>query len=87
MPASLKASAGLTQDRGLLLVTVDENGPAGSAGFTLGDIIVAIDGQPVEGLESLRGQLAGDRVGTSIAVTFLRGGATREQSVTIGEQG
>lgn len=87
LPASLRGAHGLTQERGLLLVTVEEGGPAGSAGLTLGDIIVAIGGEPVEGLESLRAHLGSDSVGKPTVVRLLRGGEPREVTVVVGEQG
>ena len=42
LPAALKASVG--QDQGLLLVTVEDGGPAANAGLTVGDIIVQTRG-------------------------------------------
>jgi S1-C subfamily serine protease len=83
LPAALKASVG--QEHGLLLVTVEEEGPAAQAGLTVGDIIVQIAGQPVQGLDDLRGSLTPDRVGQAVTVRVLRGGNPQEIAVTPGE--
>ncbi len=35
----------------MVIATVEPKGPLGEAGFEVGDIILGIDNQPVEGLE------------------------------------
>ncbi|RIK34891.1 MAG: signal protein PDZ, partial [Chloroflexi bacterium] len=86
LPESLKASTGLTQKRGLLLVSVEPNGPADAAGLTLGDILVSVNGEAVEGLEGLRGHLTSEHVGSTATLGFLRGGVAHNADAVIGEQ-
>jgi S1-C subfamily serine protease len=86
LPAALRQTHGLTQERGLLLVTVDDSGPAGKAGITIGDIVLSLGGEPVQGLDNLRSRLGPDTVGKPIAVRLLRGGQPREFTVTVGER-
>ena len=86
LPAALKEAQGLTQEHGLLLVTVEDGGPAARSGLMIGDIIVAIAGQPVQSLDSLRQSLGPDSVGTGIPVRVLRGGQAQDLTVTVGEQ-
>ena len=59
----------------LLVGAVDPTGPAGLAALLPGDLLLAVDGQPVADAESLRAHLdgAGDR--PSIRLDVLRGGA------------
>ena len=52
----------------------------------LGDIIVAIDGQPVASVEELQDRLSGELVGKRVPVRLIRGGAVREVTVTVGER-
>lgn len=73
-------------ERGLLLVGIEENGPAHGAGLMIGDILLSVDGQPVTELEDLRSALDGDAVGAATNVALLRGGQRQEIRVTIGEQ-
>jgi len=83
LPGALKASVG--QDQGLLLVTVEDDGPAAQGGLTVGDIIVALAGSPTQSLDDLRAGLATQQVGQAIPVRILRGGQPTNLSVTPGE--
>ncbi len=50
---SLEASKyGLNQNQGVIITKVNANSPLKEAGFEMGDIILAIDDQPVQGMES-----------------------------------
>jgi S1-C subfamily serine protease len=84
LPADL--AEGVGQETGLLLVSVEPDAPADGAGLTLGDTIVALDGQPVRHMDELLALLGGDRVGASVPVGIVRGGQTQELTVTIGER-
>jgi S1-C subfamily serine protease len=84
LPADL--AEGVGQETGLLLVSVEPGTPADEAGLTLGDTIVALDGQPVRHMDELLALLGGDRVGASVPVGIVRGGQTQELTVTIGER-
>jgi S1-C subfamily serine protease len=83
LPANI--SQQLNQETGLLLVSVEPGGPADKAGLFLGDVVTAIAGQPVRHLDDLLGALTSDRVGTSVPVRIVRGGAVRDVNVTVGE--
>jgi S1-C subfamily serine protease len=71
---------------GLLVAGVTADGPASKAGVLVGDIILALDGQPIGAPEDLLDLLAGDRVGTSATLHVLRGGSPIDVKVTVGER-
>ena len=73
-------------DRGLLVIAVTPGEPAAAAGGLVGDIILALDGQAIATTDDLLGLLAGDRIGRTVPLQVLRGGAARELSVTVGER-
>jgi S1-C subfamily serine protease len=77
---------GRKQDTGLLLVSLEENSPAASAGFIVGDILVGVNRQPVADHEAL--QIALNNVGTGpqIPIEVLRGGKPSIFQVTLGER-
>ena len=70
---------------GALVASLEDGGPAATAGIIVGDIITEIDGTAVTGPDSLRSVLA-DRPGKPVKVTILRGGAKQELDVTIGSK-
>lgn len=86
LPEALIAELGTEQHHGLLVVSVESEGPADAAGVILGDIVVAVDGQIVGHVEQFQDLLTGDRVGKSIQVRIVRGGEPRDFTVTVGER-
>jgi S1-C subfamily serine protease len=62
----------LPKETGALVLSVEENSPAKRAGVRSGDIIVALEGQPVAGVDDLHRLLTEVRVGVSCSVTILR---------------
>jgi S1-C subfamily serine protease len=73
-------------DRGLLVVAVTKSSPADAGGVLMGDIIVALDGQPIASADDLLGLLREERIGRSVPVRILRGGSAQTLTVTIGER-
>ena len=74
------------QTSGLLILWLEENGPAQQGGLFVGDTIVAIGNQPVGDPDDLFSALNSDTVGKSIAVEVLRGGRPETVAVTVGER-
>ncbi len=69
--------------RGALVASVEDGGPAATAGIVVGDIIVAIAAEPVRGPDELRLVLV-DRAGATVEVALVRGGAAHTLTVAIG---
>ena len=86
LPDGLRAALGLPGDGGLIVVTVEPDGPAARAGLLLGDVLVAIDGVPTEDLDDVQGRLGGDRIGSTVTALVIRAGARAEVRVTVGER-
>ena len=62
----------LPKETGAMVLAVEENSPAKRAGLRQGDILVALDGQAVAGVDDLHRLLTELRVGASCEVTVLR---------------
>ncbi len=62
----------LPKEMGAMVVGVEDNSPAKRAGLREGDIIVALEGQPVAGVDDLHRVLTDVRVGVSCSLTVLR---------------
>jgi S1-C subfamily serine protease len=74
------------RDRGLLVLAITPGAPAAKAGVLVGDIILELDGQAIASTDDLLRLLAGDRVGRSVPLRLLRGGAEQELPVTVGDR-
>ncbi|MGA8865559.1 MAG: trypsin-like peptidase domain-containing protein [Candidatus Sulfotelmatobacter sp.] len=62
----------LAKETGALVLSVEETSPAKRAGLRDGDIIVALEGKPVAGVDDLHRLLTDVRVGVSCSFTVLR---------------
>jgi S1-C subfamily serine protease len=62
----------LAKESGALVLSVEENSPAKRASLRDGDIIVALEGKPVAGVDDLHRVLTDVRVGVSSTLTVLR---------------
>ncbi|HLA98228.1 MAG TPA: trypsin-like peptidase domain-containing protein [Anaerolineales bacterium] len=83
LPAQ-QSALGRQQASGLLLVGVESGSPAEGGGLLVGDIIVAIAGQPVADPDELLASLTGEVVGKATPIQVLRGGSPATITVTIG---
>jgi putative serine protease PepD len=85
---------------GLLIESIDEGSPAGAAGLRGpsrsvivggryrigigGDLIIAIDGKPVDGQDALTRAMSQKRAGEMMVLTIFRGNRTMKVTVTLG---
>ncbi len=74
------------QDQGLLVVWLEEGGPAEKAGILVGDILVGVGGQAVGDPDDLFVALNSEMVGKSTPVEVLRGGKATTLTVMVGER-
>jgi len=87
-PVRLPAALGqqVAQETGLLVFSLAPGSPAERGGLLLGDIIIALAGEPVRRLDDLIGLLSADRVGAAVPLRIIRGGQIQELTVVIGER-
>jgi S1-C subfamily serine protease len=62
----------LANETGAMVLSLEENSPAKRAGLCEGDIVIALEGQPVAGVDDLHRLLTDVRVGVSSGITVLR---------------
>jgi S1-C subfamily serine protease len=62
----------LPKETGVIVISFEDNSPAKRAGLREGDVIVALEGQPVAGVDDLHRVLTDVRVGVSCSLTVLR---------------
>jgi S1-C subfamily serine protease len=71
---------------GVMVMRLDDNGPAMRAGLHLGDIISAWNGEAVHGPRDIIRRLGADSVGAAVTLTILRGGAEQRVDITVAER-
>ena len=84
---SAQRQLGLDADSGLVILSVEPDGPAASAGLLVGDVIVKLGGRPIEDVDALVDALgATDVVGRTFDLDLVRGGERVKADVQIGER-
>lgn len=86
IPDTIKTNLNLTENGGLIVIAIEPNSPAEQGGLFIGDILIAIEGAPVNDTNDVQALLGPDRVGKPVAVRIIRGGADTTLNVTVGER-
>ena len=86
LPSALVTKLGSGQETGLLIVSVESGSPADRGGLLIGDILVRMAGTTLRDTDDLQALLGPDRVGQATPVSVLRGGESRDLTVTVGER-
>jgi C-terminal processing protease CtpA/Prc len=68
---------------GVLVSSVDADGPAGKAGMKAGDVILKLDAEAIEDGEGLREAVAEAKGGKEVTVTVQRDGRPLDLKVTL----
>ena len=71
---------------GVLVVSIDPNGPSARAGILVGDIVTAWNGQPIERVREIMRLLGSESIGSTVDLGLIRGGAPTALRVIIGER-
>jgi putative serine protease PepD len=77
------ATVGKTTRLGAVVEKISDGTPAAEADLKAGDVVVAIDGEPVSGALSLTAYVREHGVGDTVKLSVVRDGETREVSVTL----
>ncbi|PYP94056.1 MAG: LuxR family transcriptional regulator [Gemmatimonadetes bacterium] len=86
LPEQLARSLEPSRNIGLMVVSVDPDGPAGRGGVLLGDVITAIDDQAVSEPADMLAQLDAARVGKAARLGLVRAGQLASVTVTVGQR-
>jgi serine protease Do len=82
---SMATAIGLPSAGGALVGDVNAGSPAAQAGLQRGDVVVELDGKPVQDSRDLRLRVSEDGPGKKASLVVIRNGARRSLTVTLGE--
>src|SRR3954454_14560259 len=80
----LADSLGLSSQAGALVASAQDGTPAAKAGLNAGDVITAVNGEPVANARELSRKIAGLKPGTRIELGSVRDGKPQTASVELG---
>jgi S1-C subfamily serine protease len=72
--------------RGILVTSIDPDGPAARAGLLVGDVVTTWNAKPVDRVREVMRLLGSDSIGNAVDLGLLRGGAPTTLKVVIGER-
>jgi serine protease DegQ len=79
-------ATGRGNGRGVVIANVMRGGPADEAGVRRGDVLLEIDGKPVDDTSALLNRVATLRPGSQAALTIARNRAEQTLTVTVGRR-
>lgn len=62
----------LTEETGILIISIEKNGPAERSGLQEGDIVIGFEGQSVTGIDELHKLLTDTKIGNKSTIEILR---------------
>ena len=72
--------------QGLIVLSIEPDGPAARAGLVVGDVLLTLDGDPVVETDAVQLHLGPESVGKLVHAEILRGGAPIKIDVTPAER-
>jgi S1-C subfamily serine protease len=72
--------------QGLVILSLEPNGPAAQAGIVVGDVLLTLGGEPVTDTDAVQFHLGAESVGKPLSAGILRGGAPMKVDVTPAER-
>jgi serine protease Do len=83
--SALAKQFGLNHAGGALVAEVTPDAPAAKAGIKQGDVILKVNGDPVDSANNLRLRISQTAPGTSVRLQLSRDGKVQDMNVTLGE--
>lgn len=86
LPERLRGKLGIGETSGLIVLSVERQGPAEAAGLLVGDILVRIENRSLADTDDVMTALGPDSVGKAITLFVVRGGEVANVALTVGER-
>jgi S1-C subfamily serine protease len=86
VPKNMRAKLPAEMRVGLLVMHVENSGPAEKAGVMLGDVLFEVGGKTVEHVDAIQDSLATAKIGEVLQIRLIRAGEIKAVSVALGER-
>jgi len=83
VPDSLRGKGGIPDSGGVLLGKIYDNASAKAAGLQSGDVLLRLNGKPMNGVQDVLAQLKGRKTGDKFTVEYARGRKHLHRSVAL----
>jgi predicted metalloprotease with PDZ domain len=81
MTPELREHMGAPVDHGVLVVRIDANRPAARAGLEVGDVVIAVNGEPIQSASQLARRVRRAPEGAALQFETIRAGKRRTLSI------
>ncbi len=85
MTADIADSVGLATPRGVIVASIEPDGPAAKADIQEGDVILSVGGQAPKDVRALARTVARAKIGATMPLTIWRNGREMNLTATVGE--
>jgi S1-C subfamily serine protease len=82
----LRQKLAVSNQSGLIVLTVESSGPADKGGILAGDILLGVNDMATEQTEDLQSFSNSAVIGKVAKIKFIRGGALNESTIVVGER-
>jgi S1-C subfamily serine protease len=86
LPENMRSKLPAETRVGLLVMHVENGGPAEKAGVLLGDVLFELGGKTVERVDAIQDLLATAKIGDVLQIRLIRAGEIKAVSVALGER-
>jgi S1-C subfamily serine protease len=86
VPENMRSKLPAEMRVGLLVMHIENNGPAEKAGVMLGDVLFEVGGKTVEHVDAIQDSLVTAKIGEVLQIRLIRAGGIKAVSVALGER-
>jgi S1-C subfamily serine protease len=86
VPENMRSKLPAQTRVGLLVMHIENGGPAEKAGALLGDVLFEVGGRKVEHVDAIQDSLATAKIGDVLQIKVIRAGEIKPVSITLGER-
>ncbi|HEV7966569.1 MAG TPA: trypsin-like peptidase domain-containing protein [Candidatus Acidoferrales bacterium] len=86
LPDALRQTLQRDEKTAAMVVEVEPDGPAHTAGIMIGDLLISFGPHPITRVEDVHAHLAAEAIGKPVVVKLVRGGHAQQTTIVVGER-